>query len=473
MKCTLRRQVSRMPAIALLFLPFIFANLASGTTAVVSNSAPPYCKTGIHFSTISAAVAAVPAGSTIYVCPGTYAEQVVITESLTLTGLAANGASGAPAAGANNPVILSPAGGVTFNSNDLFQDSTFPNGQPTAAQVLVQTPKNFLATPIKVNISNIAVDGSNNGLQDCNTDLVGIYYQNAWGTVNHVATRNQELSPSLFGCQDGLAIYVQSGYGTGGSAEVTIENSSVHDYDKNGITADGSGTVATIAGNYVVGIGATPLIAQNGIQLSDGASGKISSNTVTDDVYVNSSNCGSNGGCTSATGILLYDSGGTSGSHVTISSNTVSNAQGGVVIITDGGETADYNDVTSNKITTSPSAGIYLLDGIDLCSDHNTATSNTVFNSSGSGIHIDGQCTEPDSTTTGLDTTVTNNTINEACAGVLTGPGTGTGTGNSVSGTSTFNVAQTTYAGDSCPAGAYIKAPSKTGARSRPQPRRR
>jgi hypothetical protein len=438
----------------------------SASSAVVTPPNTTACKNLASYPTISLAISSVPTGSTIFVCPGTYAEQVVITKKLTLEGVAGNGSIGSAASGSNNPVIVSPVGGVLVNSSDPF------GSFPTAAQIFVQTPSNALATPIVVNISNITVDGSNNGLNSCSTDLVGIYYQNAWGTVNHVTTRFQELPPADFGCQDGLAIYVQSGYSTGGTAAVTVENSSVHDYDKNGITADGSGTVATISNNYIVGIGATPLIAQNGIQLSDGARGKISGNTVTDDVYVNQPNCGP-GVCTSATGILLYDSGGTSTNHVTISSNTVSNTQGAIVVVTDGTSTADYNgtadynDLTSNKITTSPTAGVYFLDGIDLCSDHNTATSNTVFNSSGAGVHIDGQCTEPDSSTTGVNTSVTNNTVNEACAGVLTGPGTGAGTGNTVSGNFTYNVVATTAAGDSCPSG--ISA--KTAGRVRSQPK--
>jgi hypothetical protein len=219
---------------------------------------------------------------------------------------------------------------------------------------------------------------------------VGINYQNANGLINHVVARNQELFPDLFGCQDGLAIFVESGYGSGGSAAVTIENSSIHDYDKNGITVDGSGTVATITGNYVVGIGATPLIAQNGIQVSDGANGKVTNNTVTDDVYVNPEG----GPYASSTGILLYDSGGTSASKLVVSGNTVSNTQGAIVAFGDSFGNADYNTISLNKVTTSPAAGPFLLDGIDLCSNNNVATSNTVFNSSGSGIHIDSQCTE-------------------------------------------------------------------------------
>jgi hypothetical protein len=444
----------------------VLSGNASASTVVVTPPSTTPCRAVASYNTISQAVSSVPAGSLIFICPGTYAEQVVITKKLTLEGVAGNGSVGTAASGSNNPVIVSPAGGVVVNSNDLYG---YPSGEPTAAQILVQTPSNALATPIVVNISNITVDGSNNGLNSCATDLVGIYYQNASGTLNHVTTRYQELPQADFGCQDGLAIYAQSGYGTGGSAVVSIENSSVHDYDKNGITADGSGTVATITGNYVVGIGATPLIGQNGIQMSFGARGKIQNNTVTDDVYVNPLDCYP-GNCYSATGILLYDSGGTSGSPVTVSGNTVSNTQEAIVTITDGAETADYNDVTSNKVTTNAAIVVtgatYLLDGIDLCSDHNTASTNTVFNSSGAGVHLDSECTEPDSSPTGAGSTATNNTVNEACAGVLLGSSGGT-----ASGTVSYNVVETTASGDTCPVG--NGGPSTKVGKIKTQPRRR
>jgi len=434
----------------LLVLAFFAVQSAQAETLLVTPTGSTPCKSGL-FSVprIQEAVNSVAAGSTIYICPGNYPEQVVITKGITLVGVSGNGATGAAADGANNPTIVPPSAGLVVSAKDLYGN---PNGQPTAAQVLVQTPSNRLSTPIVVNISNLIVDGTGgaSSFQDCTTDFVGIYYQNASGTLNHVTARFQELSQSLFGCQNGLAIYAQSGYGTGGAAKVAIDHSSVHDYDKNGITADGSGTNATITANYVVGIGPTTLIAQNGIQLSDSAIGTISGNTVTDDVYINPADCStpSNPPCWSATGILLYDSGGSSAKVVTVTANTVSNAQGGVIIVGDSSGTADYNKVTSNKITTSPSAGIYLLDGIDLCSNNNTAKSNTVFNSSGSGIHIDSECEESGGTS-GNNNTVANNTINEACAGVLEG----TGAGNSISGNLTYNVLQVTYAGDSCPSG--------------------
>lgn len=411
------------------------------------------CKDLATYPGIQLAVNSVPAGSTIYVCPGTYAEQVMITKNLTLIGVGANGLSGASAVGANNPVIVSPAGGVVANASDLY------DGSPIAAQIAVISPT---ITPIRVNLSSVAIDGSNNQLTGCGTDLVGIYYQNANGTINETATRFQELAPNLFGCQDGLAIYVESGYGTGGTATVTIEYNSVHDYDKNGITADGSGTVAAITGNYVVGIGATPLIAQNGIQVSDGATGSVKNNTVTDDVYISPEG----GPYYSATGILLYDSG-TLSAGIAVNGNTVSNAQGGIVAYGDSFGTADNNVVSSNKVTTSPAAGPYQLDGIDLCSNNNTATLNTVFNSSGSGVHIDSSCTESTGAS-GNNTTVTKNIINEGCAGVLLGNGTGNTVGGTGNLNTIYNTVQTTQTGDLCPTG----SPARAKTRLRPQPRR-
>jgi hypothetical protein len=302
----------------------------SSTVAVGTCTALPF------YSSIQTAVNSVPANSTIKICPGNYAEQVLITKNLTLTGVSANGLTGASAVGQNNPVITSPTNGVVLNLSDPA------GGDPIYYQLAVVSP--VPTAPIKVNISNIAVDGSNNQISGCGMDLVGINYQNANGIINHVVTRNQELSPDLFGCQDGLAILVESGYGSGGSAAVTIENSSVHDYDKNGITVDGSGTIATITGNYVVGIGATPLIAQNGIQVSGGANGSVKSNTVTDDVYINPSDCSS---CVGSSGILIYDSGANSISNsLTISGNIISNTQLAIVAFGDSAGTADYNTVT-------------------------------------------------------------------------------------------------------------------------------
>src|SRR3974390_522707 len=149
------------------------SSLAFSSTVAVGN-----CTKFPFYPTIQQAVSSVTFGSTIYICPGLYHEQVHITYiNLTLIGVSANGSSGAAASGANNPVILPPAGGLVANATDLN------DGSQIAAQIYVDSPKTY-TTPIVVNISNITVDGTGNGIS-CSPDVVGIYYQNASGTINH------------------------------------------------------------------------------------------------------------------------------------------------------------------------------------------------------------------------------------------------------------------------------------------------
>ena len=436
-------------ALACLLPAHVFA-----TTVAVFPPGSSNCTNLASYSTISDAVAHVPAGSTIKICPGTYNEQVVITSSLTLIGESATGTAGATASGPNNPVIASPMAGVALNAADLF------TGQPIGAQILVAGGT--------VNISNITVDGTNNNVSNegqgaCYNNIIGILYQNASGTLDHVVARYQELPTALFGCQDGDGIFAQSTAATvAAGPTLTIENSSVHDYDKNGITAVGDMTIS-IKGNYVVGIGATTLIAQNGIQVSYGSVGNVENNTVTDDVYINPADCQSNDSCYAASAILIYDTAATEANPVTISGNTVSNAQLPISTSADSSTTADWNAVTSNKITYAATAGPYQDDAIDLCSNNNKANSNTIFNASGAGVHLDSSCTEGGNPT-GLSSTAASNTVNEACAGVLTGDNAvGVATG-----TVTYNVVEVTSTGDTCPAG-NGSPDLRTTRKSRPQ----
>jgi pectin methylesterase-like acyl-CoA thioesterase len=84
----------------------LFGQMSRASTVQVGG-----CKTGLtNFPTISAAVTAVPSGSIIEVCPGTYPEQVVINKNLTLDGIA----SGTMDA----PTIVPPNGGLVANTTD-------------------------------------------------------------------------------------------------------------------------------------------------------------------------------------------------------------------------------------------------------------------------------------------------------------------------------------------------------------------
>lgn len=400
-----------LSALIVLALTACFAApIAHASTVVVGT-----CKTGVHFGTIQAAVNASPAGGTVDVCPNSYQEQVMISKNLTLIGIASGTSDAA--------VVVPPAGGLVSNGSDIF-------GNPVAAQIFVQGAD--------VTVSHLTVDGSNNQLSGCGVNPIGIYYQNSSGKITDNAVRNVLMDPADQGCQVGLAINVES---NAGAPAVTISDNSVRNYDKNGITVSGpdtgaAGPDATVTSNTVIGLGATTVIAQNGIQIGYGATGSVATNNVVDDIYINPP-CGGNGEppCYGSSGILIYGSAG-----ITVTSNTVESTQLGIVPATASATlTANGTVIKSNHV-----GGTQNYDALDLCSDGNTAQSNVIYGSAESGIHLDDSC----SPSTGSNTTVNTNTINEACAGILVGPSS---TGNSI-GTNTFmNVTNTTLPGsDSC-----------------------
>jgi hypothetical protein len=325
----------------------------------------------------------VGAGSTINVCPGTYPEQVKIPISLTLRGFASGNSSAA--------VITSPSGGLVENATSL-------SGGGIEAQIYVETG----AT---VKIQGLTIDAANSNLDSlaCGGDPVGIYFQNASGTITLNSVLNDVLSPTYNGCQSGLGIFVESS----GNNAVSITYNNVENYQKNGITVNGNdsaGMTTTISSNTVIGQGPTTGAAENSIQLAFGATGTISYNTVGSDVWAPDV-YGDTGDA--AAGILVYAS-----PNVIIKSNNVTNTQFGIAAVSGPDGIADGAQVTINTVSTT-----HLYDGIDLCSNNNTATGNKINGSDEAGIHLDDTCT-------GLSTgnKVTGNTINSACVGVLVGP---------------------------------------------------
>jgi hypothetical protein len=396
--------------LALVVLAALSGQAFAGTYYVANTpTGASGCAPHTYFPTISAAIAdiAVPAGSTIKVCPGTYPEQVAINKNVTLEGVT-NTAEDAV-------VIVPPAGGVLTNAYDIcpaLYSAYCTNGAPIAAQILV--------TVSPVTISNLTVDGTGNNLPaGCTPDLMGILFQNVTtGTVDHVAVRNQVAGGVVNGCQTGKGIYVETS--TGASA-VTVENSSVHNYSKNGITGRYPGTTITVTGNYVQGSGVQnpPGDAQNGIEIAFGATGTVKTNTVIDNVWYCPYTGADGAGCTnvsSAADILLFDA--DSSSSIEVETNILGNAQNPIGLDTDEGygsnEYGNGVTVSGNKIF---GTGYY--DAIDVCTNDNTVTGNTVFNSAESAVHLDSSCSA-NGNNTGNSNTVSGNTIVEsACAGIL------------------------------------------------------
>jgi parallel beta-helix repeat protein len=401
-----------------------------GTAAPVSMSAAPGIFVGTcgkpSQPTIQAAVNASSPGGTVLICPGTYPEQVTITKNLTVSGVASGNA--------DQVVIAPPSTGVVINTFDLY----LPPMDPVAAQVLVQNAN--------VSLSSVTVDGANNGISSCATDLRGIYYQNASGSIQNVTTRNQTLAAGLTGCQSGEAIFAQSGYGSIVKENLTIQNNNVHTFQKNGITADGETLNVNINGNYITGQGATTGAAENGIQISTGTQGKVQNNTVIDMIWApdTSSDPGN-----AAAGIILVGS-----ESVEVSNNIVGSTQFAIGTFTDSvfgypanpNGLADHNNIRNNQIQNT-----LIFDAIDVCSNNNQIQNNTIFGSTESGIHLDSTCGS-----TGTNNNVSGNTINEACAGILEGA-----TPNNIGGKNDyFNVVSEIVSGDVCPIVVTGGAPS-------------
>jgi nitrous oxidase accessory protein NosD len=328
------------------------------------------------FTSIQDAINAANPGSLIRVCPGTYREQLSINKSLQIEG--------------DNGAIVLPS--------IMVANTTGSSGTPIAAAILVKDAA-------KVEIEGLIVDTANNGIIECSPDLIGILYQNSSGSIKHNAVRNTKLSVSLNGCQSGDAIVVQS---LGGETSIVgIDDNSVHDYQKNGITGNESGTEVTITNNVVTGLGPTTGAAQNGIQVGFGAKGGVLRNTVTDNVWspcVSLTNCAFN-----ATGILVFQS-----DDVHVEHNSVTTNQVGIFT---NGQNAK---IESNNISNS-----LVLVGIDLAGDDNLASRNDVTNSGQAAILIEGN-----------NNKVQSNDITEAPIGILKLSGT---VGNTHSGNSFFD----------------------------------
>jgi nitrous oxidase accessory protein NosD len=378
----IRKIFTFVSTFGLIYGPVIVAQptpYAANTVSVVGAN-PTVCPDA-QFSTIQAAVNAASPGTIIRICAGTYPEQVRITKPISLHG--------------ENGVVIQP-NNVTANTTGAA------SGQAIAAIILVQDVTG-------VDIQDVIVDGTNSGIMECAPDLIGVLYQNASGEVRRVAVRNLKLGVTLNGCQSGSAILVQSG--GGGTSVVDVEDSSIHDYQKNGITANEVGSQVRIEGNVVTGVGATTGATQNGIQIGFGAEGSITRNSVANHIW---SPCVSLQSCEfTADDILVFQS-----DNVVVGQNVVGVSQTGIAI------SADHTQVRENHVFDS-----LIFDGVELMGNDNVAKDNWITHSDRAGVFIQGNRND-----------VEKNWINEAAFGVLKAAGS---MGNTITNNDFLNAAVT------------------------------
>ncbi|HEX4161840.1 MAG TPA: right-handed parallel beta-helix repeat-containing protein [Acidimicrobiales bacterium] len=416
----------------------------TGTDVAPCTFAKP-CKT-INFAISQATTNAV-----IHVAAGIYTQTVTVNKNVTIEGAGAG-------------TILEPSTPVSAGTDP-------DNGSPTYAIVDV-TPL------ITGKVENLSINGASASgfFTSCADDYVGVYFNGAAGTLDNVSVNNVELPTGLFGCQDGLAIYVDSPAGL--HAKVTMSNDTVSNYDKNGITCDDVGTSCNISGATATGIGPTSLIAQNGIQAYHATMANITNSTVSQNSYTGG------GAGNQATGLLLLDVGNVSAVNNKVSNNDVNVYLGSdgaaptivswavrgnsITNATDnvpGGE-AGYGDgiqvdsitstgltLNTNTVTGSAENGISVLSSSEI-----TVYNNTVESSGDNGIYVGGPGSFS-SASSATNHVLDNKVYNNGKVGILADvDSTGnTFRGNDLGGNTTFDIEDegtgNTFPMNSCPGG--------------------
>lgn len=278
------------------------------------------------YPTIQAAVNAASPGDSIKVCAGTYVEQVTV-----------------------------PAG-----KDKLTLQSEKPLQAIIKAPAAMADPKAIVrvngAQDVKIREFTIAGPGGSG----CDSLRYGVRVDNGGSATieknDIVDIRDQPFG----GCQNGVGILVgRNAETTTGSA--TIKDNTIERYQKNGMTIDNTGSSATIEHNTITGWGPTATIAQNGIQISRGATASAKNNDVSGNVYTPQTDA--------STGVLLFQPGDTNVEHNDFDSNDV----GVYAILVGGGVSVKGNTATASTY-----------DGIAL----DAATGSTVTDNDSNGNDV-------------------------------------------------------------------------------------
>ena len=320
------------------------------------------------FATINQAVSAAVNGDIIYVDAGTFTGQLEITKQLSLIGL------GAGITNINSPDVLALSYTIPPNTT-------------------VHRPVVFVHDAAGVIIKNITVNGLGKG--NTNVRFQGIAYRNAGGTIQDCEVKAIRNTP-IDGAQAGVAVYANADNGT--PRTLNLIHNTLIDYQKNATVLAGANLTINVNNNTVTGAGPLNLLVQNGFQVSDGASGSITNNTVSNINYISST--------VVAVGILVFGPG-----NVQTTGNTITNVQAGIYHIRASGS------ITNNVVTNTP-AGMGATPywyGITVEKGSYTVSGNDI-NGGGNGAGIEADAFDTETTTI----TAANNSVVNMNEGIIT-----------------------------------------------------
>ena len=347
---------------------FDLSGSASSPVIWVNDDDPngaPYAPPGTScnnpgYATVQSAVDIAGPGDRINVCTGTYVEQVTFV------------------AGKNNIQLRSVQPWQAVIKAPAVMVAGL-GGSFTIVRIM---------SAQNVTIADFTITGPGPG--GCGTLHYGVRVEGA-GAANILGNHITDIRDEpLSGCQNGVAI------GVGRAADVTtgsakIIGNLIDNYQKNGPTVSNVGSSAEIANNRVLGIGPTTLIAQNGIQVSGGATASVRNNSVAQNIYSPQT--------VSSTGILLFSSGNVVAEDNTVTSNDVgiyvyltiiastiednrvrASTFDGVIVQGSSGQQVAHNRIDHNA---GPGIGLYD------AALNNTLNDNQVENNDDSGILLD------------------------------------------------------------------------------------
>jgi hypothetical protein len=363
----MRRSIGILAALAaivlgsLVMIPAGISGAASGSLWV-ANGAPLGADTSCSspgYSTIQSAIDHATTNQTIEVCAGTYTEQLTITKGVSLVAVGAATVA-LPAA----PADATTACDTAIDGSAPGQDEISICGTGTVKITGLTVQALWPANTCNDNLYGILVAGGAR-LDATNVDVDGA-----------------GASP-INGCQGGVGIEVGvSGLTPAETGTAVLSHVTVSNYQKNGITVDGTGSAATISNAFVTGAGATPVIAQNGIQISDGAVGVIKSSTITgDECDYPDGVCGPDSlSNAQSTSVLFYGAGAGS----SLSKSSVSDSDIGAYYVSGAASEPTSAEVTikSNIFNDNRYEGVVLDAGVA------NVTGNTIDGTGNVGIQV-------------------------------------------------------------------------------------
>jgi len=282
-----------------------------------------------QFNTIQSAITAASDNDTVSVAAGTYDEQVVIEKSLTLQG-AGDTTTVKPSSKDKLATILDAVGPY------------YPKfGMRQVAGIIVANDA------ANVTVKNLKVDGASIDALPAHDPavyaVVGILYRESGGTIDNVTVDN------LLGVMS-LSVYLSAATET---VSVEVKNSTLINFQKNGLDACGDHLTANIHHNIITGEGDEyDTQCQNGVIVAIGTEATVDNNTISDVNYPSIN--------TLSIAILFHSS------HGSADNNTITDCNSGVWA-EDSNLSAEGNTITLPGTKWGCNGLVARLYGVDGC----------------------------------------------------------------------------------------------------------